>query len=153
MTSITLEEFEAELAKMKSSFFGRSRLRYRRIRRRISDIPYNLKKIKWFYQRGKRGWADCDWWCMDMYLTSIILPMLKQLRENSIGYPGYSSCKTPEQWDNKLDTMISAFEAADRVANPLEYDNENCLTEIRNDMSIFKAKGRVFLNYFFNLWD
>lgn len=41
---------------------------------------------KWFIQRGRRGWADCDNWSMFSYLSEIMADMLKDLREKGHGY-------------------------------------------------------------------
>jgi len=37
------------------------------------EIMRIFKEIKWFWQRGKRGWADCDVWGFQDYLTDIII--------------------------------------------------------------------------------
>ena len=48
-----------------------------------------------------------DTWSMDTTLAHIIAPMLKQLKETQHGYP---SNLTQEEWNEKLDEMIWAFE-------------------------------------------
>ena len=125
----------------------------------IPDIPY---KIKHFCQRGRRGWSDNDWWNMDSYLVEIILPMLKKFKENNHGYPGDL---TEEKWDELLGEMIIGFEAAKRVIDD-DYYLETGFPEKRfegdvkqwgeaslKDQKIFKQKMKVFIKYFFNLWD
>lgn len=50
------------------------------------DLEYMkniLKNIKWFTQRGARGWADCDVPNMDLYLSSVIPAMLAKLSESN----------------------------------------------------------------------
>ena len=140
---------------------------YYRVRRFIKDVPYNIRKIQWFIQRGKRGWADCDWWGMDYYLISIILPMLKELKKNQHGHP---ADLTEEKWNKILDEMVEGFEAAERALNDEYVDkfqpnwfesNEKltketlnkCLEETIKDQKIFKEKMKVFVKYFFGLWD
>jgi len=168
---ITLEEFEAELDKMKSTIFGRMRLKSRYIRRKIIgvfDIPYHLKRIKWFIQRGKRGWADCDWWSMNYHLVGIIVPMLKTLKEKSMTYPGCKGASTPEEWNTVLDTMIEGFEAAKRVidddycsiVSPGFPEKKATRKEVmqwvkmnKEDQKIFKKKSKLFIKWFFDLWD
>jgi len=140
------------------------------IRRFFLNIPYNLKRLKWFYQRGKRGWADCDWWSMDYYLAGIIIPMLKELKANTISYPGVRDASTPEKWDALLDEMIEGFEAAQRVLED-EYYKEvsgDSIEAIRNatpgeirkwgelnlaDQKLFYKNGKLFIKWFFDLWD
>jgi hypothetical protein len=50
---------------------------------------------------------DYDVWSMDSTLAHIIVPMLKKLKETQHGHP---SNLTEEEWDEKLDEMIWAFE-------------------------------------------
>ena len=130
----------------------------------LRDMPY---KVKWFIQRGSRGWADCDWWNMDSYLVSIIIPMLKRFRADIHGYP----CGlTEKKWDSLLGEMIEGFEAAKRVIDD-EYYKEvsgDSVEAIKNaskdeikqwgamnmaDQKLFAKKGRIFIKHFFGLWD
>jgi len=137
------------------------------IRRFFLNIPYNLKRLKWFYQRGKRGWADCDWWGMDYYLVGIIIPMLRRLRASQMGHP---VGLTEEEWGARLGEMIEGFEAAQRVLED-EYYKEvsgDSIEAIKNatpgeirkwgelnlaDQKLFYKKGKLFIKWFFDLWD
>ena len=38
-----------------------------------SDIYHNMRKVKWFFQRGANGYADCDFWNFSEYLDSIVV--------------------------------------------------------------------------------
>ena len=113
------------------------------------DFPYHIKRVRWFIQRGRRGYADCDWWEMDSYLTRIILPMLKRLRNESMGYPGYGQASTPEKWKSLLDEMIECFEIAQRI-DGWDYDLYN---DSLADIKLFEKKMKVFTRWFFALWD
>lgn len=88
---------------------------------RIKDfIRYIPRNIKWFFQRGFRGYSDNDVWDMDGWFLSVIVPMLKQLKETKHGYP----CNlTEKEWDNILSKMIFYFEEADdfRCSKQNEY--------------------------------
>ena len=83
-----------------------------------------FRKIKWFFQRGRRGFADVDVWNMDWYLEHLILNMLKQLRETKHGYP--SCFETSEEWDEEFDKMIYYFEEAfeDTCSKQNKYEEE-----------------------------
>lgn len=133
-----------------------------------SNLCHIFRWLKWCWQRAFRGWADCDWWSMDYYLVQTILPMLKALKENTISYPG--SCPTPERWDELLDEMIEGFEAAKRVCedeyyievsgDSIEAINNATSDEVKQwgkmsvaDQKLFKKKMKIFMEYFFNLWD
>jgi len=49
-------------------------------------LPHFLREAKWFLQRGKRGWGDCDPWWMSSHLSRVIADMAKSLRENGMGH-------------------------------------------------------------------
>ncbi len=131
----------------------------------LVDIPI---QIKWFCQRGRRGWADCDWWNMDNYLIGIILPMLKELKKNGHGYPGIDEADTPEKWDAILDHMILGFEVGKRVIDD-EYfleTNADILTrtptsdevklwgeKAEADQKIFDEGMKLFARWYLSLWD
>ena len=145
--SVSLDEIEEQL---------RNRPLYRKIWHAIKypvlrwlDFPYHFKRVKWFIQRGSRGYADCDWWALSYNLTKVILPMLKQMREHSMSYPGYGQASTPEKWDALFDEMIEGFELAIRI------DDYNFETpdQIKVDVKIFEKKMKVFIKWYFHLWD
>lgn len=106
---------------------------YRYIKR-AWEYPGNVRrKIKWFFQRGKRGWADYDVWDVHYYLGTIIPDMLKWLRKNKHGIPmqafrpsdptnkygGHTkraSDLAEKRWNKELDKMIYTFEVAKRIS-------------------------------------
>jgi len=49
-----------------------------------------------------------DTWSMDTTLAHIVVPMLKQLKATTHGYP---SGLTEEEWNDNLDAMIFSFES------------------------------------------
>lgn len=119
---------------------------------RVMDFPYHISRVRWFIQRGKRGWADCDWWNMDAYLVEIILPMLKHLKENEIGYPGYGKASTPKKWGALLDEMIEGFEIAKKITDD-NYDPRTYIVDLKTDKKLFEKKAKIFITWFFHLWD
>ena len=131
-------------------------------------------RIKWFIQRGRRGYADCDVVDMDSYLIKTILPMLKQLKEIKHGHPHGT---TSEEWDQILSDMIAGFEAGKHLLEdnymdeiqPGWYDptkdGPDCVNisessyakeaEMQQkDKEKFEKKGLALLtDWFFALWD
>jgi hypothetical protein len=104
------------------------------------DIYYTVKHIwewpedrvddvKYFIQRGIRGWSDRDVWGFDYYLSDVILGGLKKLKKDKHGCPcleGFGTDspndQTDEQfkamqkeWNRILDTMIFTFEITKKV--------------------------------------
>lgn len=87
------------------------------------------KTVKYFCQRGYRGYADCDAWDMDSYMDSNILGLLKELQEHKHGFPAELSNYNhdlawdavenlnvidtgAEEWATILQEMIDGFEAS-----------------------------------------
>jgi hypothetical protein len=98
--------------------------------------------IKWFIQRGRRGWANCDTWSLDSYLCGpTMLPAaLLHLKKHKHGIPmsmfedadGVDEMGNPTdaahekaeaRWNSTIDQMIAGFEAAWRMQNAL-YEEE-----------------------------
>ena len=74
----------------------------------IKNTIYLIKRsIKFFWQRTIRGWDDSETWSLDAALSKLIVPRLKRFKEVNICYPPNM---TPQEWDEKLDLMIEAFE-------------------------------------------
>jgi hypothetical protein len=46
-----------------------------------------IRAIKYFCQRGWRGYADCDSWDADGYFEIVMIGVLTHLRETTPGYP------------------------------------------------------------------
>jgi len=76
----TIEKMEKEWNKFKKNhpIYYKLKQLYYKSKGILETIRLFPRKIKWFIQRGKRGWADCDTWGLDFYLADII--------ENSIQY-------------------------------------------------------------------
>lgn len=103
----------------------------------ILTIP---KELYWFYQRGKRGYADCDVWDFDSYLRSIIIPGLKSLKKRAHGEPS----------KKEYDIMIRGFESNQKMED-LRYDIHNkkyIIAKIN-----FHKGMQLFSQYFNHLWD
>jgi hypothetical protein len=86
------------------------------------DIPRDVYRFfKRGLQRWARGWADEDCWSIDGFLTSIIPPMLKRLKETKHGLPTWAEDKTEEQaqkeWDDILDSIIYTFEVSKNISD------------------------------------
>ena len=128
--------------------------------------PRPLSEIKWFLQRGWRGYADCDLWSMDDWLAEMLPRALRQLKENKHGTPiicfpeeyrGWYEGDAPDgmhetavaKWDGILNSMIKGFEAH-RELEDLNWDDE--IDRVR--LTKVRDEGLLnFITYFGNLWD
>ena len=75
-------------------------------------------QIKYFIQRGKRGYSDFDLMDMDSYLLDLIFNMLKDFKNKKDGFP---SDLDEDIWNCILDEMINYF----KKANPYTTDFAN----------------------------
>jgi hypothetical protein len=71
----------------------------------VSDIPL---RVKTFIQRGMRGWADSDTWCLDYYIAKVISEGVQHL----IKYG--NSCWTKKDLAS-LKEIIKTFETANEI--------------------------------------
>lgn len=118
------------------------------------DVHSFFMEIKWFIQRGKRGYADCDVWGFDTYLAKIISGGCKQLKEIKHScptrianqYPNQSWEKALVQWDGILNKIDRAF----TLLNLWEDSGRLPTDEEKREI----AKGWFFFKkYFGDLWD
>jgi len=115
-----------------------------------------IKKIKWFFQRLFRGYAEPDLWSLDVALAKLIIPRLKafiKYKRSEGGLQGYPyPFHSQEAWDKKLDEMVWALKTViDQDTCPNIKDNgaTQYLKYIRK-----REKGlRAFGKYFTCLWD
>ena len=63
------------------------------------------RTVKYFCQRGWRGYADCDHWDADSYFEVVMLGVLGRLRDSDFGFPAHmSDFKMGEQPEGAVDT-------------------------------------------------
>jgi hypothetical protein len=114
----------------------------RRTIRRIWEFPGDTyRQTKWFIQRGRCGWADCDTWSLDYYLNGWMPAALRHPKEHKHGTPMSMFPTGPEwidengnptkaahdvairRWDEVLGKMIAGFEASRRINDGM-YEDE-----------------------------
>ncbi|MGD2071865.1 MAG: hypothetical protein PVG65_00040 [Candidatus Thorarchaeota archaeon] len=95
----------------------------------LPDTPKDIsREIKWFIQRGRRGWSDRDSWSIDWWLAEIMPSILKALKKSKQGTP-FSCFSNPQKthhskyemkvadrrWNKILDNIIYTFETANNI--------------------------------------
>ena len=117
----------------------------------IWEMPFNAyREIKWFIQRGMRGYSDRDVWGMYEHMNTIIPKMLIHLSENTISYP--PNLKGIKTWKKILMKMALGFRAGTDAINLQWTDkfdkkrNNKMLKDWNDSMELFKK-------YFYDLWD
>jgi len=123
-----------------------------------------FRNIKYFIQRGRRGYSDEDLWGFNDYLCKIIPPALRHLK-NGTGCPGDlwdGKAKNDEchKWDEILEEMAQGFEATEEIGNPkmmwVEKDKWEQEVDVLKYKQLNKKYNRgmdLFKKYFMNLWD
>lgn len=128
-----------------------------RLRIRIREIKYN---IKYFWQRGKRGYSDLDVYSIDLWFVRIMSQMLRHFKTLRHTYPeGQGTVETMEDWQKVLSEMIACLENMDedKVIAELEQTDSDVLGNTEKAERILEDnKNRffeLFKEYFYCLWD
>lgn len=149
------EEFKKELDNIpwyKEIYYKIYRFFYR-----IGEIP---REIKWFFQRGKNGYAECDVWSLCNYLEEWLPKAIRDLKENISGCPSElydkeNKGKECERWENILEKIIQGFEASRSLSN-LDFFTEDNKIDKKKEEELnrkFNEGMKLFAKYFNNLWD
>ena len=127
----------------------------------------SINQMKWFFQRGKRGCAECDFWDFNNYLIDIIMAGIEYLKNHSHGCPSEFYDETNinnecEKWIIVLDEILEGFKAGKRIINNdcLHLKERNGYYEQVFDEEEAKYLAKkfdrgmeLFCKYFLELWD
>lgn len=118
---------------LKNGWFRDKYLHVYRFFNQIKNFPNNTYyEIKWFVQRGVRGYSDRDLWEFDGYLSRVIKEGCIWLRMNQHGVPilcGYEDYEADEkqftnmkiEWAGILWNMIDTFSYAQEILDARLY--------------------------------
>jgi hypothetical protein len=104
------------------------------------------RNMKWFIQRGRRGYSDRDLLDLGGYISWWMPDALRKMMEE------YGVCITnvPYEVSNKIMyDIIDAFESAREV---LCGDWDGGYNKRRKFINNFQEKGKLFIKHFFDLW-
>lgn len=123
------------------------------IYRTINVIRLFPRQIKWFFQRGFKGWCDEDIWSIDITLNERLPRMIRELKDVQIGcYPSFFDKDIyidPESaWHVVLERIAEGFEANNALCN-LNFKNEKEKFELERKC---KLEFRLFIKYYNCLW-
>jgi len=120
----------------------------------IYTITWKIKEffreIKYFFQRGKRGYSDRDLWDIGEYLSTIVPPMMRDLKDNGSGYPVKIGSR--KKWEEILEDIAKGFEAQLKLkVNYSKRYNEN--GKELEELLKTKDKGlKLFIKYLGAFW-
>ena len=132
---------------------GYNRIIYRL--KEFFDIPYHLRKIRWFFQRGIRGYSDKDLWSFDDYLSKVISKGLRQLAIQSHGCPHEfydeknDSCK---EWAKTLIIIAEGFEAKQKLTNDDVLDYSEAFKLLPDEDLIKNINNKEFGKKLKEIW-
>lgn len=119
--------------------------------RNISRIPLG---IKWSWQRIVRGYADCDTWNFDNYLSEVIVGGLRHLANYAHSYPtvGFDSCETWQAWLRDTADMIEEGKDIEWwYESKLPY--ERTAEEMKRRQQVLNNGLTRLVEQFNSLWD
>lgn len=110
------------------------------LKEKVVDL---LKEIKYFYQRGKRGYSDRDLWSLDCYLSSWLPDALYDLSMRVHGHP--ADIKTYDEWTQILRKMARGFQEMHQDKS----EGRICKSCWKQHATTLK----LFAKHFHDLWD
>jgi hypothetical protein len=100
--------------------------------------------VKWFIQRGHRGYADCDVWNLNYYLAGWMPAAIRRLEMKRLGHP---IGMTTAGWKTRLRIMREGFEA---VIATSDFPDAKRYRQLERQMN----EGlNMFAKHFLSLWD
>lgn len=139
-----LAKMDAEERKHPVLTFLRKKIYYPilRIPTRIKDFLYS---IKYFVQRGKRGYADCDIWGFDYYLARVIKEGVKRIKKVKHGVPMHvfkHNDGTDKHGNVTDEAMIKAGRRYNAILSDIAYTFH--IIEKSTDHEIIIPSGRKY---------
>lgn len=120
------------------------------------EIKSPFLEIKWFIQRGKRGYSDKDLWSLDYYLCEWMPEAIRSYK-NSLSWPGShvdGTQMTYKQYQKILEKMAVGFESAKAISNMEYFKGNKICKRTYNQLNKKEKEGLIlFSDYFTSLWD
>lgn len=112
-------------------------------------IPiYYWREVKYFWQRGRRGYSDRDGWDIGDYLLSWLPEAIEKLEKRQFGCPVGMD---PEQWRHALHEMVLGLKSAKRINDAESWPKD---PEEFKRLKRHADEGLNLLKkHFFSLWD
>lgn len=115
---------------------------------RLRDRPSPYKRLRWAYQRARRGWSDGDIVNLDCYLAGVISGSLEQLRKEGHTHPQEL---TPEQWDTRLRMIITPLSVD--IWRAEDESAEDWLKRMEDETKAQQDAIRLLADHWPSLWD
>ena len=146
-----------DIQKIKKFLLNHMPLWMYRLRSEFREFCY---RIKYAYQRAKRGYSDLDWFDIDLWFIHTMPRLLRELLNHFNTFPeGYGDVESVEDWKKILREMITCLENMDedKVAIELEQTEPDCIKAYEQTLEIVESNKNkffeLFSKYFWCLWD
>lgn len=107
------------------------------------------RRLRGFWQRGKRGWSNSDTWGLDHHLSEVIRDSVQHLKETTHGYPGTPDVPTFEDWKRILDEISEGMQAHLDMMDVLKTEpSEHAALQAKRDLAFDHLKA-----HWGSLWD
>ena len=119
-------------------------------------IEARLIKIKYFFQRGRKGYCDYDLYAFDDWLTEMMPRALREFKDKTHGWPD-SEFKTFGEWQDCIERMAVVCERGnpsywiDKL--PDEYSHKELVECYQNSYNNWSMFCDMLKKYGPHLWD
>jgi len=133
------------------------------------NIKDYYREVKWFIQRGFRGYSDRDLWNIDVFFRGTILKGLKAFKKKDrSGFPAHLTDdniiheQASVKWEKILDDMIDGLDyiTTDHIATKVweEFEQKKITREEYNKKTdrLYKEaqeKAMLFIKHLPAIWD
>lgn len=113
------------------------------------EIPKDIQReIKYFIQRGRRGYSDRDTWSFDHYLARVISGGTRHLAKHLSGYPSSPFSKGKDKFNSTKEWRAVLLKLNKGFKN---YDKDDWGS--KKDRKELAESMIIFVRWFQNLWD
>lgn len=128
-----------------------------------------FRKLRDFYQRGTRGYADRDVWNFHNYLIKVIAGGCRDLAKNHMGHPmdlgvtkwnkdgwpEHATDKGNAEWEQILEDIATGFEAFEKLEWDEEFEDIPHVDSQRakDYRAKYEKASKLLIERFGNLWD
>ena len=117
----------------------------------IYRISYKIRgfitNIKWFFQRGRKGYCDIDVWNVDIWFCKVMKRILVEFNKNNMGifnqlYDEYGTEEGIKKQKEIIDKMIY-------LLDEMNFEKQDDLFKLEECKDEF---FELFSKYFYELW-
>ena len=143
----------------------------------VRDIPYNwprsfVDEVRWFVQRGRRGWSVRDTWGFDSYLAEVIAGGVEHLKAHrhtmfTLPHPDdetvgpweaqyqVNHAGDSERTDIIMQEIVDGFRAATAIIDLERLDGQpfDPAYRFEREYALLATAQDHFKEHFFALWE